>query len=414
MCDFDITSFREKTSIVNKAESTKEESAYALFLKKRKQLGLDESDSEDDDDNDNANRNPVTTDKKQRLEQRPETAKPTNTNDHQKTLVNDISAAGLRPEVNDQYDNLATQLLQHSSHNDIKTPIVLIDDPVLVERKDKTTTTHIQTKQRFDYDTSLDIEDLDPELASLATEAEEKHPASSSSSGSIDTSSSPKVVPKRIEIKVSYVSLLETVDPVVQGVINALSKPVKIIMLDNNRFDILLAQYCKKKRLLMADMVLVYENVPVLLRATPSSLSMSAESTNRMEVYKRDDFEKKTKLEQEIRTARLSHLNDLTGDDDGDDDDDIDYSTNEQNEQQEEDLLHIKLRGKNNKDIGLRVKQTTTIESIVKEYHRLMELDAALLNKIQLSFEGEILAGTMTIAETELEDEDMVSVIIHS
>jgi hypothetical protein len=54
------------------------------------------------------------------------------------------------------------------------------------------------------------------------------------------------------------------------------------------------------------------------------------------------------------------------------------------------------------------------VENIVKEYHRLLNLDAALLSKIQLSFEGETLTSSMTIADTDLEDEDMVSVLIHS
>lgn len=51
---------------------------------------------------------------------------------------------------------------------------------------------------------------------------------------------------------------------------------------------------------------------------------------------------------------------------------------------------------------------------MIKEYHRLLNLDAALLGKIQLSFEGETLTQTMTIADTDLEDDDMVSVLIHS
>lgn len=36
MSDFDIASFRERSSTANKTDSVKEESAYAVFLKKRK------------------------------------------------------------------------------------------------------------------------------------------------------------------------------------------------------------------------------------------------------------------------------------------------------------------------------------------------------------------------------------------
>jgi hypothetical protein len=86
-----------------------------------------------------------------------------------------------------------------------------------------------------------------------------------------------------------------------------------------------------------------------------------------IEVYKRDDFDKKTSMEQEIRAARLSQFNDLAINKDNEDDDDynsdgdLDYnpdSGTQQHQQQQEDEehLHIKLRGKDNKDIGLRVK----------------------------------------------------------
>lgn len=86
-----------------------------------------------------------------------------------------------------------------------------------------------QSKARAAYTISLDIEDLDPELASLATD-EEQHTASTLSS--LDASTKSATTPHKIQIKVSYVSLLETVDPSVQAVLDTLAKPVKIIMLD--------------------------------------------------------------------------------------------------------------------------------------------------------------------------------------
>jgi hypothetical protein len=88
-----------------------------------------------------------------------------------------------------------------------------------------------QSKAQAAYSISLDIEDLDPELASLVTD-EEQYTASSSSSSLDASTKSSATVPQKIQIKVSYVSLLETVDPAVQAILDTLSKPVKIIMLD--------------------------------------------------------------------------------------------------------------------------------------------------------------------------------------
>ncbi|SAM02462.1 hypothetical protein [Absidia glauca] len=435
MGDFDIASFRERSTTANKTESTTEESAYAVFLKKRKQLGLDDSDSDsDDNDNDDSLELPNKKAKRQQQWQQhqvgechSETSKPASSSDTKvdpTTLANTTSLDGLNsnshpPSPKKESLQSSSTVDSKSQHSDSKSPIVLTDDPVVEERSAAQ-----QSKAQAAYTISLDIEDLDPELASLVTD-EEQHTASTSSSSLDASTKSSANVPQKIQIKVSYVSLLETVDPAVQAILDTLSKPVKIIMLDNNRFDTLLTQYCKKKHLLMRDMVLVYDNVPVVLRATPASLSMSPTSINRMEVYKRDDFDKKTSMEQEIRAARLSQFNDLAINKDNEDDDDynsdgdLDYNSDSgtqqhQQQQEDEEHLHIKLRGKDNKDIGLRVKPTTTVENIVKEYHRLLNLDAALLSKIQLSFEGETLTSSMTIADTDLEDEDMVSVLIHS
>ncbi|ORZ25830.1 ubiquitin-2 like Rad60 SUMO-like-domain-containing protein [Absidia repens] len=418
MCDFDITSFREKSSTAKTSDSGKEESSFALFMKKRKMLGLDDTDSDSDDDN----KETVDALKKRRWQENNDNTKKSAppAPPVEKSSTMEVEQVASKQDFVAQVDSeTATSTPQQQpTLNTNQSPIVLVDDePTVVKRND---TTHIidgldltkespprQKKPRPSNTVSLDIEDLDPELANLFTQEIE----------STGDTPRPEIVPQKVQIKVSYVSLMETIDANVQSIIDALAKPVKIIMLNNSPFDTLMEQYCRKKRLAMQEMVLVYDNVPVVLRATPSSLSMSTTSTNKMEVYKRSDFEKKMEMEKEIRAARLSHYNDSTSGDEYDQDENEEAYNNNSNEQadlSEEDFLHIKLRGKDNKDIGLRVKPTTQIESIVKQYIRIMELDMALLNKIQLSFEGETLTPSMTIADTDLEDEDMVSVIIHS
>ncbi|KAI8099663.1 ubiquitin-2 like Rad60 SUMO-like-domain-containing protein [Halteromyces radiatus] len=415
MCDFDITSFRDKSSTSNTQNPNQGESTYTAFLEKRKLLGLDDSDSDSDSDEDSTSKKQK---KKLQPQQQDEPSKPTtSTIDTDKNKINDTVDIIDNDKQPDQiastlHSQVKTELVNKTSidlcndSTDSSVPIEITDAPITPKRR----------TPALELSISMDIEDLDPELAELT--AEERHTPATTDSIGTDTE------PQKVQIKVTYVSLLETVDPVLQNVINILSKPVKVIMMDNHRFDTLLGEYCKKKRLMMKDMILVYENVPVVLRATPSSLSMSTLSVNKMEVYKRDEFERKMKLEQEIKAARLSQLAEegLEMDDDYHED----YNNNNNNNNsdhmnnndtsipQDSDYLHIKLRGKDKKDVGLRVKPTTTVESMVKQYIRLMGLDMTLLPKIQLSFEGETLAPSTRIEDTELEDEDMLSVMIHS
>lgn len=65
---------------------------------------------------------------------------------------------------------------------------------------------------------------MDPELASLFSQDTE-----SSSTG--DTPKS-ELAPQKVQIKVTYVSLMETVNANIRNLIDQLSKPVKIIMLN--------------------------------------------------------------------------------------------------------------------------------------------------------------------------------------
>ncbi|CAO3626525.1 unnamed protein product [Cunninghamella blakesleeana] len=254
---------------------------------------------------------------------------------------------------------------------------------------------HIETID-LDFD-----EDLDPELIKMA---EQENVNKTSLYGPSDSST-----PQKIEIKVQFVNLNETEDPNLKAFISVLCKPVKVHIMDNDRFESLLSSYCKKKRLVMENMVLVYDKIPVVLRATPSSLSMASGVTNIMNVYNKADYEKNIQMEQARKELLLSELSSESFDE-GQNNDSLKSAS--ETLEDDDDRFIIKLRGKDKKDVTLRVKPTTTMESIAKEYIRILKLDNRLMAKIVLSFEGEKLSFSTMISDTDLEDEDLVSVDI--
>ncbi|CAO3617822.1 unnamed protein product [Cunninghamella echinulata] len=257
-------------------------------------------------------------------------------------------------------------------------------------------TTHIET-----INLDSDDEDLDPELIKMA---EQDNIDEINSYGSSATSS-----PQRIEIKVQFVNLQETIDPQIRAVIDMLCKPVKVYIMDNDRFETLLSSYCKKKRLVMDNMILVHDKIPVVLRATPASLSMPSGVTNIMKVYNKKDYEKKIQMEQAAKEALLNQLNHDSFNEEEYENDGEDLK-NGIEAIEEDDRFIIKLRGKDKRDVTLRIKPTTSMESIAKEYIRVLGLDSGLIDKMQLSFEGEVFSFATLISDTDLEDQDLVSV----
>lgn len=59
-----------------------------------------------------------------------------------------------------------------------------------------------------------------------------------------------------------------------------------------------------------------------------------------------------------------------------------------------------------------RAFQTTTMANLAKHYCAIKKLDNSVASKIELSFEGETLSPNDCVEDTELENEDIVTVTI--
>lgn len=63
---------------------------------------------------------------------------------------------------------------------------------------------------------------------------------------------------------------------------------------------------------------------------------------------------------------------------------------------------------------NLYLLQTTKFRNVAEHYLRIKKLGQELIDKVQFSFEGEVLSLDDAVRDTELEDQDMLSVTIKS
>ncbi|KAJ1919163.1 hypothetical protein IWQ60_007311 [Tieghemiomyces parasiticus] len=88
--------------------------------------------------------------------------------------------------------------------------------------------------------------------------------------------------------------------------------------------------------------------------------------------------------------------------------------TNSETDDEEEEssgFVRIKLRGKDGVDVKVKVPIATTTQTLVAQYCRRKKLDPTT-QRVQLEFEGEILDGSTTVEDLDLEDGDQISVVI--
>ncbi|KAG2222402.1 hypothetical protein INT45_006924 [Circinella minor] len=253
-----------------------------------------------------------------------------------------------------------------------------------------------------------ELTDLDPDLMRLATTSSN---ITATDGISLNDGNKNNLLPTKLEkvrVTVQYVPLIKTTDEKMLEMMRLMSEPIKAILMENDPFDKLLQYFCGKKYLKKEDVILVYEGIPVMLRATPQSLNMitGVKAKNLMKAYLKDDYEKQEREKSENLKRRLEETPF----------DDKFIKRLEQTQPSEpvesESFILIKLRGKNNEDTNMRVKQTTSLRTIVNRYSELKVLPNDVATKIRLSFDGEDLSLDDTIGDTELEDEDVVEVII--
>ncbi|KAI7876830.1 hypothetical protein K492DRAFT_239565 [Lichtheimia hyalospora FSU 10163] len=268
-------------------------------------------------------------------------------------------------------------------------------------------------KPRISVPSFNQIKDLDPDLASISAPS----PSSGTQNPSRATSDSPAPAQK-VLIKVCYTTARITNDEKVKVLIDKLKKPLSVYVMENDPFDKLLTRYAQHKALRKSDLQLVYKDVPVVLRATPASLGMitGGQVKNLMQVYVKEDYERFIQEELQ-KKEEMEKMFDkpIT-------DDELFASNNNTTTAEEntpstqstdtEERLFLKLRGKDGDDVVCRVKKTTTLANLVKNYCSIKRLGDSVAGKIELSFEGETLSPKDRVEDTELENEDIVTVTI--
>ncbi|KAI8987325.1 hypothetical protein BDF20DRAFT_257876 [Mycotypha africana] len=168
-------------------------------------------------------------------------------------------------------------------------------------------------------------------------------------------------------------------------VIDKLMKPIKIIVMDNTQFRVILDNFCLRKKLKKDELVLVYNDDVVFLSATPGGIGMDTIGTNQMKVYPKTCYDSMMKEKEEKKLERLP------------------AETEEVNEQK----IRLQLRDKENKCFPVTISLSKKLEALIQFYKK----QTGCSTNVNLSLDGEIMDSSMMINETDLEDEDMIDVV---
>ncbi|KAI8378731.1 ubiquitin-2 like Rad60 SUMO-like-domain-containing protein [Choanephora cucurbitarum] len=345
---------------------------YKLTKVLGKALGLDQSDSESEEQ-DKPQRKSVKKEKEPQPEQpqQQQQQQPQEEKEEPKPEVNPFLVS----------DNNALELIKAiSSTPSVPRPSVTLDAPSFISVTDD----------------DIDV-DLDPELAAAYV------------------SHRSDVEPQKVTIKLQYQHNFTSISEKSQHLLAKLMKPIKVVIMNNYQFHKVMDVFCKHKKLVKADFVLVYNDEPVFLSATPSGIGLSPIGTNLMLVYPRHCYDSIRQQKQQEKEERLKRLKQAK---ENQEEDEVDISMlpltqeTQQEEQTEETRIILKLRHSDKKEVSFRVKPTSTLGSLVQPYRVQAKIDSNVT--IGFEFEGEALDLNMKIEDTELEDEDIVEVKISS
>ncbi|KAG1048327.1 hypothetical protein G6F43_009274 [Rhizopus delemar] len=254
--------------------------------------------------------------------------------------------------------NTATPSIEAS--NKQEPPILLVSDE--------------ESEQEIEPIPDTDIEDLDPDLAAFLKESNET-----------------AIEPQKITIKLQYVVPKQSVNDAYKVIIEKLSKPMKVIVMNDEQFDKILTIFCNHKKLKKSEVILSYKEDKVFLRGTPAGVGMIGPETYVMNIYPTHAWEEKLRIEEEKKYEIRSKLNGP--------EEKAPEMTNVPPE--EENKMIIKLRGNDKKEIS-----STLLSAVTEIYKKITKI----AGDVQLYFEGEPMDLNLTIADTELEDEDLLEV----
>ncbi|KAI9593654.1 ubiquitin-2 like Rad60 SUMO-like-domain-containing protein [Syncephalis fuscata] len=238
--------------------------------------------------------------------------------------------------------------------------------------------------------------DLDPELQAIALDAPEQMNIGSTQDDAMAVGAS------KIDVLVKTIrhpQLPITAQNALQ--LAEFERPLLFSMYDTEPFDTLIDAYGKCKQLLKSNIVLVYKDVRLYSRGTPRSLNMA--NNVEIEAFTMDAFQY-VSVERELsRKRKLEEL--VTGDES--------ISTRSNSKELENDTavwIHITIRDKTGHDEKIRVRPTTLVSSIISQYARIKQLSNE--TNIRLELDGERLDANQQVADTELEDDDMLTAIV--
>ncbi|CAG8503662.1 17009_t:CDS:2 [Dentiscutata erythropus] len=186
-------------------------------------------------------------------------------------------------------------------------------------------------------------------------------------------------------------------------------KPIKFIMKAQDNFERMIKNICEKRNIGKQDIVLTYKKVKVFPRSTPESLGMSGQA--HMEVFTKDtynyykernDLLKHKMLEEIERESKLL----------SDNSNESDFDNTAKIFQPDIDYIHLKLLSKDESIEKLKIKKTLTVQAVIDHYKKIKNIPDGV--QMKLMFEDAVLSVTDMLGNTDLEDGDMLSVVIHN
>ncbi|KAF9110843.1 Protein esc2 [Mortierella sp. AM989] len=184
---------------------------------------------------------------------------------------------------------------------------------------------------------------------------------------------------------------------------------VKVTMEENTSFRKAMSEYCAQMGYPLSDVVFTFKKSRLIASSTPRSLQFPAIAV--VDVYTSGAYKSMRereahRLEELDRQAQeLADLQEAISNPHGQEEG---HQQLLKHEGEEVEYLHIKLRGKNTADEKIRVKKTTTINSILKHYKNIKKIPEGTL--VQLELDDEVIDPSTTIGSTDVEDDDMLVV----
>ncbi|KAG0251576.1 hypothetical protein BG011_007514 [Mortierella polycephala] len=236
----------------------------------------------------------------------------------------------------------------------------------------------------------------------------------STSSGTGDGSPDPS---RTVQIMLRLIRHpLRVVPPEYEALMKNLETPVIATVKAEKSFKELMQWFCDLKRMEFKDTTFTFRGARLMPSTTPHHMDfppMAVVDVYEAIAYKyvkeQENLERAKKLaeverqaeEQAEEQAQLEQQQKSQQDE-------RNNETGAEEEEGEVEYLFIKLRGKDTLDEKIRIKKTTTVQAIVGHYIKVKKISPE--TPVKLEFDDEVLDANMVIGDTEVEDDDMLFV----